>query len=74
MKLRQTWMPNKYGIPACIWCDLPAARCVIEEPCEGRKRWEAPDEDVHQCRSCDQRNDTHKIGCPMHPDYNPDLT
>jgi hypothetical protein len=32
------------------------------------------DEDVHQCRSCDQRSDTHSIGCPMHPDYDPDLT
>lgn len=29
-------------------------------------------EDVHQCRSCDQKNDTHSLGCPMHPDYDPD--
>jgi len=36
-------------------------------------RRDRQDEDVHQCRSCDQRNDTHSIGCPMHPDYDPDM-
>lgn len=40
MKLRDTWTPNEYGVKACVWCKLPAARCVIEEPCDGRISFE----------------------------------
>lgn len=38
--LRETWAPNRSGVPACIWCAMPAWHCVIKSPCEGRKQFE----------------------------------
>jgi hypothetical protein len=40
MKLRETWAPNQYDVPACVWCKRPASRCVLETPCDGRISFE----------------------------------
>lgn len=40
MKLRETWKANDNDKETCIWCYRYASLCVIEDPCNGRKRWE----------------------------------
>lgn len=63
LKLRQTWVPNVYDIQACVWCNMPAARCVIEEPCEGRQRWEQ--ETACNCNlPHGVHHDFHASNCP----------
>lgn len=46
-RLRETWSPNESGIPACIWCTLPATYCVIASPCDSRKLFE-----IHTACGC----------------------
>jgi hypothetical protein len=56
----------------CPECRHSYHYCNCHGPLLPRWQGRAEEEDVHQCRSCDQRNDAHTIGCPMHPDYDPD--
>jgi hypothetical protein len=41
MKLRETWQRQEpSGIRRCVWCLREASMCVIENPCEDRKKYE----------------------------------
>lgn len=40
MTINKTWKLAQGGVKECIWCYREASLCTIEDPCNGRKRWE----------------------------------
>lgn len=43
MRFRDSWKPDARGDKVCVWCGRFASKCVIEDPCDTRKRYEERD-------------------------------